>query len=303
MKKNLIAAAVAAAVAAPAAFAADSVSISGMVNPEFSNSDAVTTGTSGSVNTDLVFKASTDLGNGMKASMKYHLYHDDGAYTGVADESVALSGGFGTLVAGRFETFNMAYFHPKADMDPSHDITLEDSLGQQSRANGSLAYVTPSMGGFTAGIATLSSAGMADSGTDTSDVDGQEFMVKYANAGLELAAGQTQHDGVAADEKVTNVYAGYKMGDMKVGILYRDVENDNGSTAATADNKSTTANVAYTMGANTLSLGYLNSDDARDGDYVVALKHSMSKNVNAYVAYKGDDDSDNTTLVGIKYAF
>ena len=329
MKKTIIASAVAAAVSAPAAFA--DVSISGMVNPEFSDSDA-TTGYAASVNTDLVFKGSEDLGNGLKASFKYHLFHDDGASTTlstttatinnvgtattiassqtvvssasvankVADLSVSLSGDFGTITAGRFETFNMAYFHGKADMDPSHDITLEDTLGQQGRVNGSLAYVSPSFNGLTVGVSTLMGAGMADSGTDTSNTDGSEFMVKYTNAGLELSAGKTTHKGAAADEEVINVYAGYNMGDLKVGVLHRDVDNNNGSAT---DNKSTTFNVAYTMGANTVSFGLLDSDDARDGDSVIALKHAMSKNVSAYIAQKNDDDGDDTTLIGVKYGF
>ena len=330
MKKTIIASAVAAAVSAPAAFA--DVSISGMVNPEFSDSNA-TTGYAASVNTDLVFKGSEDLGNGLKASFKYHLFHDDGASTNltttsavvaaaggtaatvtgantvvesaaitnnVADLSVSLSGDFGTITAGRFETFNMAYFHGKADMDPSHDITLEDTLGQQGRVNGSLAYVSPSFNGLTVGVSALMGAGMADSGTDTSNTDGSEFMVKYTNAGLELSAGKTTHKGAAADEEVINMYAGYNMGDLKVGVLHRDVENDDGGAT---DNKSTTYNVAYTMGANTVSFGLLDSDDARDGDSVIALKHAMSKNVSAYIAQKNDDDGDDTTLIGVKYGF
>ena len=330
MKKTLIATAVAAAVSAPAAFA--DVKIGGMVNPEFSDSNA-TTGYAASVNTDLVFTGSEDLGNGLKASFKYHVFHDDGNSTNisttstvvtaaevgatsldtvlnsasvsnnVADLSVSLSGDFGTITAGRFETFNMAYFHPKADMDPAHDITLEDTLGTQGRVNGSLAYVSPSFNGLTVGLSALMGAGMADSGTDTSNTDGSEVMVKYTNAGLELSAGTTTHKGVAADEKVTNVYAGYSMGDLKVGVLHRDVENNNGSTAAAGDNKSTTFNVAYTMGANTVSFGLLDSDDARDGDSVIALKHAMSKNVSAYIAQKNDDDGDDTTLIGVKYGF
>ena len=332
MKKTLIATAVAAAVSAPAAFA--DVKIGGMVNPEFSDSNA-TTGYAASVNTDLVFTGSEDLGNGLKASFKYHVFHDDGNSTtlatstatidnvgsattiansqtvvssasvtnNVADLSVSLSGDFGTITAGRFETFNMAYFHPKADMDPSHDITLEDTLGQQGRVNGSLAYVSPSFNGLTVGLSALMGAGMADSGTDTSNTDGSEVMVKYTNAGLELSAGTTTHKGAAADEKVTNVYAGYSMGDLKVGVLHRDVENNNGNTAAAGQNKSTTFNVAYTMGANTVSFGLLDSDDARDGDSVIALKHAMSKNVSAYIAQKNDDDGDDTTLIGVKYGF
>jgi regulator of PEP synthase PpsR (kinase-PPPase family) len=94
MKKTIIASAVAAAVSAPVAFA--DVSISGMVNPEFSDSNAAT-GYAASVNTDLVFKGSEDLGNGLKASFKYHIFHDDGASTNLTTTSaVVLIGTGGT---------------------------------------------------------------------------------------------------------------------------------------------------------------------------------------------------------------
>jgi len=299
MKKTIIAAAVAASFVAPVAMA--DVSISGMVNPEFSANNS-STGWTSSTNTDLVFKGSEDMGNGMKASFKYHTFHDDGA-DAVADTSVSLSGDFGTVTAGRFETFNMAYFHPKADMDPAHDQTLEDTMGQQGRGNG-VAYVSPSMNGLSVGLSAVIAAGSADANaTESEDADVTEIMAKYSNAGLEVSAGQTTHKGVSADEKITNVYVGYTMGDLKLGVLNRDVQNDGGRLIAANDNKSTTFNVAYSMGANTVSVGYLNSDDNRDGDTVIGLKHAMSKRTSVYVSRKDVDAGNDQTLVGIKHTF
>jgi predicted porin len=108
MKKTIIAAAIAASVAAPA-FA--EVSISGMMNPEWVkegsdydvsaatvNSTTAAAGTG--VNTDLVITSSEDLGNGLKAGVKYHIFHDH-ANSQVADLSASLSGDFGTIIAGR----------------------------------------------------------------------------------------------------------------------------------------------------------------------------------------------------------
>jgi predicted porin len=96
MKKTIIAASIAAVVAAPAAFA--DVSISGNVMAEFVEDQMFT-------NNDLVFKSSEDLGNGMKASAKYHLFHDDGN-SSTADFSVTLSGDFGAFSMGRQEGFD-----------------------------------------------------------------------------------------------------------------------------------------------------------------------------------------------------
>jgi len=321
MKKTIIASAVAAAVAAPAAFA--DVKISGMVNPEFSDSNA-STGYDASVNTDLVISGSEDLGNGLKASFKYHLFHDDGASTTasttstvitsitaltsmdtvlnsasvsnkVADLSVALSGDFGAVKLGRFETHNMAYFHGKADLDPSHDITLEDTNGQQSRDNGGIEY-TGNFNGVTVVAGMHVDAGDGNSGTDDEDADITDIAIKYSINGLTVAAGQTVHKSSAADEEVTNLFAEYKMGDLTVRALNREVEGS-------ATNDLTTVGAAYKMGANTIAYSVTDSDDAQDGDSVLSVSHAMSKNTNVYIARKNDDDGEDTTLIGMKVKF
>ena len=322
MKKTIIASAVAAAVAAPAAFA--DVKISGMVNPEFSDSNA-STGYDASVNTDLVISGSEDLGNGLKASFKYHLFHDDGASTTisttstvvtaaevgatsldtvlnsasvsnkVADLSVALSGDFGAVKLGRFETHNMAYFHGKADLDPSHDITLEDTNGTQSRDNGGIEY-TGNFNGVTVVAGMHVDAGDGNSGTDDEDADITDIAIKYSINGLTVAAGQTVHKSSAADEEVTNLFAEYKMGDLTVRALNREVEGS-------ATNDLTTVGAAYKMGANTIAYSVTDSDDAQDGDSVLSVSHAMSKNTNVYIARKNDDDGEDTTLIGMKVKF
>jgi predicted porin len=299
MKKTIIAAAVAAAVAAPAAFA--DVSISGMVNMELQDLDAAT-GWDNSTNTDLVFKASEDLGNGMKAGMKYHLFNDDGGHT-VADTSVSLSGDFGTVVAGRMETFNMAVFHGFAAGDAAHDMTLEDTNGQEGRGN-AIAYVSPSMNGLSVGLSAVVDAGLAG---DTDNIDMSEVMVKYANGPLTVMYGKTteQGAGATADAKITNIAASYTMGDLKVAVLNRDVENGRAVGTSTAGtNDMTTVSATYTMGSNQLYIGTTDSDDGQDGDTVVSLKHSMSKRTSVYVAFKDDDSAGDThSLVGIQHSF
>jgi len=322
MKKTIIASAIAAVVAAPAAFA--DVTISGNVNMEIQDLGAAT-GYDNSTNTDLVFKASEDLGNGMKAGMKYHTFNDDGG-DAVADTSVYLSGDFGTVTAGRMETFNMAYFHGFAAGDAAHDMTLEDTNGQQGRGN-ALAYVSPSMNGLTVGLAavmdagaTKSAAGVAESGStagstgystsdDTNDVDISEIMVKYTNGPLTVAAGKTTHQG-ASDEEVTNIAISYTMGDLKLAVLDRSVDNSDGSRALTVapegDNDMTTVSATYKMGNNTLYAGITDSDDGQDGDWVVSVAHNFSKRTSAYIAFKNDDDNttdDSQTLVGLKHSF
>jgi predicted porin len=302
MKKTIIASAIAAVVAAPAAFA--DVTISGMVNMERLDNGAGT-GANFSTNTDLVFTASEDLGNGMKAAMKYHYTNDDGGMTtaqAVADTSVTLSGDFGALTVGRMETINQSYFHPFAAGDAAHDMTLEDANGQQGRVN-AVAYASPSFNGLTV-MGALVQMTAGTQGVDTNDTDATEIAAKYSNGGLTVAAGRTIHKGSVADETITNIAASYNMGDLTFAILNRDVEDD--GNVLNADNELTTVSVKYAMGSNTLYAGFNDSDDGQDGDYVVSFAHNLSKRTSAYVAYKHDDDAadDNgQTLIGLQHTF
>jgi predicted porin len=182
MKKTIIAASIAAVVAAPAAFA--DVTISGMVNMERLDTGAAT-GADFSTNTDLVFTASEDMGNGMKAGMRYHYTNDDGALTGganVADTSAYVSGDFGKLTVGRMETINQSYFHPFAAGDAAHDMTLEDTNGQQGRVN-AVAYASPSFNGLNV-MGALFQMTAGTQGVDTNDTDATEIADKYSNGGL-----------------------------------------------------------------------------------------------------------------------
>jgi predicted porin len=295
MKKTIIAAAVAASVAAPAAFA--DVTISGMVNPEFSKDNQSdlyywTEGDLGkntdsdwvsSVNTDLVFKASDDLGNGMKATAKYHLFHDDGKANGNghADMSVTLSGDFGAIVAGRMEPLIEGAFDAYANIDASHDLDLEgqDVMNRTTVGTGGLAYVSPNMNGVSVAVSNVSNGDFSAA---------NEVLVKYSNGGINLMAINSDFD--AGDTNATGFAAGYKMGDLELRAMTRDGKTDD------IDTDYTMIGAKYTMGANTFAIGYAQEDfndiwigDLRDIEaesYILSASHALSKNTSVYVTYK-----------------
>jgi len=320
MKKTIIAAAVAAAVAAPAAFA--DVSISGMVNYEYADeaqaaeAAGADTGALGNVNTDLVFSGSEDLGNGMKASWKYHTMADDGALT-VADTSVSLSGDFGTIVAGRMEPFVESKADSYLDIDASHDLKVEDDRGQISRANQAIAYVSPNFNGLSIGVAGVSSA---SSGANSDDFDVVDIYASYSNAGLTVWANQaTQAVSTGNKEKtITSYGAGYKMGDLEVRVAKREVENINMNATNDDDRTATGIAVKYTMGANTLAVTHnkFEVDGANTGPQndnkatVMSVSHALSKRTSVYLARRSTDaqastgrNDEDQTMIGLKHTF
>jgi hypothetical protein len=309
MKKTIIAAAVAAVVAAPAAFA--DVTVSGQVGYEiYDNDDSA--GTQSQAMNDLVFTASEDLGNGMKASIKYHIFNDMNAdatnAAATANTTVALSGDFGTIMGGRFETQNNAYFHNFADLGQSHSLNVEDANGSVSRDRGAgFEYTSPSFNGVTVVLAAqqtnadASGANSDDSGTADNDIT--DITVKYSNGPLTVAVGQFNYDdtAAAADVKVTNIGMKYTMGDLTVAVLNRDVENSGGNTAT--DNEMTTFGAQYNMGANSIAVGLVDSDDGQDGDHLITLTHNLSKSTKVYLQAKNDDSGNDTTLIGLNKKF
>jgi len=282
MKKTIIASAIAAVVAAPAAFA--EVSISGYASAEFVEDTMF-------VNNDIVFKASEDLGNGMKATAKYHQFTDtNGAGTDAdeneADMSITLSGDFGSLTAGRSEGFDEGVFAAFVNIDASHDLDLEgnfDGAAAVQTRDERLKYVSPSFNGLKVGVTTQ------DNGT--SKFEDKEYMVSYSANGLMVMAGRSDE----GTNETTNIAASYKMGGLEVRAAQRDLDMNGVETDATF------IGAKYTMGANTLAIG---SVDADAGDAtIVSVAHALSKKTSLYVVNHDVDGGDSQTLIGLSQKF
>jgi predicted porin len=318
MKKTSIAAAVAAAVAAPAAFA--DVSVSGMVSVEFLDKDGATANdgwNDSATATDLVFKASEDLGNGMKATAKIHMFTDTSdqkvdqdeqttstagaaSNTGTADLSITLSGDFGAVVLGRFEPHSEATIDAFTNIDSSHDIDLENSLeGAIGRSNNGLAYMSPSFNGLSVGVGTF--AGAHQTATDGTFTGATEVFAKYSNGPLMVMANNTTQKGTSSNEKTLKaVAASYKMGDLEVRAMTRTYE-----VAGSADIDSNFFGAKYTMGANTFAVGMLDNDTGGTADAeIFSVSHALSKNTSVYVTMLNSDAANgDQNAIGFKQTF
>jgi predicted porin len=294
MKKTIVAAAVAAVVAAPAAFA--DITISGQINAEIVDNNN-TNGYQMDENSDVKISGSEDLGNGMKAFFTINASPDAGGtdgYIGEDDRYVGLSGDFGKVTLGRFENLLTSKISTFVDNDAADSLTVEVLGVGTSRASEGVRYEAPSMNGFTFAAETYLDA--QGTGTASSDnTDTVNVMVSYSNAGLTVSAGQSNQSD--ASEDVTVIGAKYTMGDMAFAVVNTDSE-----VAATGE--STVGGITYTMGANQIVVNHVFDDTAgTDGDTLVTLKHSLSKSTNVYVGFKNDDNSDDSTLIGMQHSF
>jgi hypothetical protein len=296
MKKTIIASAIAAAVAAPAAFA--DVSISGQVNVEFStlpdSPTASQSDTQATQHTDVVLSASEDMGNGMKAGMVYHIVSDDGTGMSVAgNKALFVSGDFGKVEVGYIEPLIESKIASQMNIDHAEEIDLEErgSIANETRQNGVIRY-TNSIGALSFGAEAM----VNDTTTNNDDdFDSTSVYVSYSANGLTVQAAVEDGDGT---NDTTAISVAYKMGDLELRAVNMDDDAD----------EMTFVGARYTMGANQFGAGMITdakgTNAAADGDYILSVHHALSKRTGIYISHLSDDAGvESETVVGMRHTF
>ena len=209
MKKNIVALAVASAIAAPVAMA-DAPTVYGKVNMAFdqiskddANGNEVNADSGSQINSRasrMGVKGSSDLGNGMKAVYKFEfqVQPDQGDTLKNRNQYVGLAGGFGTVLMGRHDTptkmsqpkdlFNDS---PYADFGKGFGGGL-GALGKagEIRSSNVLAYVSPSFGGvkLVGALAPKETSGDTTENSSISDFYSLALMYGSKKEGLYLSA-------------------------------------------------------------------------------------------------------------------
>ncbi|MBT5688060.1 MAG: porin [Gammaproteobacteria bacterium] len=301
MKKTIIAAAIATVIAAPAM--AD-VSVSGVVEQTFTDTDSVTdTGLASGTDSGLTFKASEDLGNGLTAFAQISLDTDnqdeeEREGNSEKDSKVGIKGGFGTVVVGRMEDFTEGVMAATMTLNGTGAIELG---GNASRNNGAVAYVSPTVNGFHAGVAGYTAA---ITGEDD-NFDATDIIVAYSNGPLTVMASQESMSaataaaiGTGIAEETTSFAVKYGMGDLSAAALF--VNRDAGAT----DSDDVMLRVDYKMGNNKITLAHADDESADNKIVGLELTHSMSKRTSAYVGMTDADAANtDTTYFGMIHKF
>jgi predicted porin len=294
MKKSLIALAVAGAFAAPAFAATSNVDVYGKLHTSVNFVDDQVAGASDvgiSSNASRIgFKGSEDLGGGLAAiwQIETTVNLDEGNASNWASRNsfIGLKGGFGTALIGRHDT-------PLKLVGRSLDLfgdTMADSRnvlggGGDARPNNAVAYISPSMSGF-----TLAGAYATDPGTaavDRDDMSVYSLSAAYANGPLYLGFGYADGDGLAAagTDRHWRLGAGFTMGDLKLVAQYDDTKAETGF----ADYDAWMIGAAYTMGNIVLKANYMDGDiDGTSNDpkqWTIGADYNLSKRTAVYALY------------------
>jgi len=285
------------------------------------------------------FKASEDLGNGMKvfAQMEFGTSPTNAVATlSARDSFIGVSGDFGKVVMGNMAAPTKAALYKvgnihDADANNGYDSAyVFESKGD--RVGEVIAYQN-NFGGANVTLATV--AGTTDFSAATS------IGVDYSVNGLTFAAANKNTDA-ANGEDITIMGVSYTMGDLTVGVVNETTDGKTSLfgvasmlTAANSESDITMLSASYKMGNNVLGVSYSDSEHSiagtdADAKYEgsvtakttnISLKHNLSKSANVYIAYSSQDlggtlyDNGDTaephalsggrdlTSVGISYSF
>jgi predicted porin len=269
MKKHLIAAAVAGALAVPAMA---QVTVSGLIDvvgyssdkkssqasstaATITDSDLKNKGYNGIATPQIAISGSEDIGGGMKASFTINtgLFTDGGTSFGDRDRTIALSGGFGEIKLGQFVPAAANGFHGYtaasssqagttytfANASSTTDLRFGDDLtaGSFERDSYTMQYTTPSIGGLVANIAYRH-----NTTADASNLAGETGLAQ------------------------TSLHVGYSAGAMKVGVgMNTKTVKAEGTTAATAgdeiEGKLNWLGASYNLGMATVGFAHIQRQD------------------------------------------
>jgi len=276
MKKHLIAAAVAAAVAMPAAA---QVTVSGVIDTAIGSVNNGATSFTGSTNnilgtSNIRFSGTEDLGGGLKATFTLMqeftasegLYGDrtmldghDGVLTSSSTTSpaqqdrmtnlnVALSGGFGTVTLGKHGALarnagGAGSFIGNVGLSGAYGSTSSRILGD--KVNDAFSYTTPTFSGVTAQIFRGSRQGNVFTAAEAATTALAAKAIKqqtsalgatYGNGPLMLGAGLLKRENSTTSDSVTQVIGGSY--DLKVAkIGFVRSEHEKDDKTMAADNK------------------------------------------------------------------
>lgn len=320
MKKSLIALAVAGTFAAPAAFAATAnVDIYGVLNlsydhvstdqpsPQDDNLNRISSNSS-----RIGFKGTEDVGGGLRALWQIEMglqmdgggnantpvnivNRSSGSHT-LRNSFVGLSGGFGTVLLGVHDTpYKLATsrLDPFADTAGDYNLAIGSVNAENAfevRANNVLAYVSPTMSGFTLTAANVFGAELSNGAAE--DFGAYSLSGTYQQGPLFASLAYEKHNNIAAagdDRSSWKAGVGYSFGDTRLGLIYENSSQD-GSTDT--DRAAWAANVAHAMGPITLLAAYYHMGDGdRPGvdtsanAWAIGANYGLSKRTLAFARF------------------
>ena len=330
MKKNILAVAIAGAMAAPLAANASAPTLYGQMNVAL---DSVTdNGTSfQNRNSRLGVKGSEDLGNGLKVVYQFEttlsIAQGTGGFGDARNTFVGVSGGFGTVIAGRHDT-PLRMIQPNDRFNDSQYLgnntgrfgglsggTSATNFSGEDRLDNMVAYMSPNFNGF-----QVMFGGVTTANTPTGDGNPEKAQraknqqlgnaysaaVQYGSKrnGLYAAVGltQLQKEFNANERKNTRATVQYADSGLVVSGMYNGV-----TSKGNGDTNAFTLGAMYTMGDFTPRAKVAFVDYAKNNalggtkdatNFALGLDYALGKKTRTFVEY---GVLDKNTVGGVSF--
>lgn len=324
MKKHIIALAVAAAVAAPAAAMADTT-LYGKLNMSYD----FWTGDKASNHTHALSSNASRLGikGSEKISDNLSVIYQYETYVQVAGNSkdsaqkslfgtqrnsfIGLTGGWGTFLAGKHDT-PMKMVGRKYDLfgdtlGDSRNVIRDKNYGDWDRRTpNTVAYVTPNLAGFHAALAYVSD--WKTENPQNNNNKAYSLSAGYSIAGFMLDAAYEKHQIAGSTTATDNqdayrIGAGYTIAGFKIVGLYQKEKDllGTGGPISGMDRSVYGVGGAYSFGASTVKAQYYKADnrDTTTGTggkiWAVGYDYKLSKQTKVYAVYAQAKNESNTS--------
>lgn len=311
MNKKLIALSVAAALSAPVASQAAvevygearaSIDFVNNNDPNAANEDSAISLSSNKSN--LGFRGDEDLGNGLTAMWQFEqqMEFDTGAAnTSARDTFIGLGGGFGTVMAGHLSTpykSSTNYMDVFRNTRGDYNAIIGSVNGNvlfDNRADNAIAYMTPDMSGFKAGVAYVLADIQNDDdlpiSTAGNERDAYSLSAGFTQGPLFLTAAYESLNGVAAggdDASAWKIGGTYTLMDATtIGAIWESA--DDGS--ANGDRDAWLLNLKHRIGDASLLASFAMADetggvaDTGATHFALGASQSLSKATEVYALY------------------
>ncbi len=305
MKKKLVAIAIAAALAPAAAMA--EVAVYGKMHlsvDNYSYGNATQDGMYLASNSSrLGFKGGEDLGSGLKAVYQFELGIDPNTgWGGARDSFLGVTGGFGTILAGRLGLANQYAYDANYFGDQVGDTAQFVGTGNAGgRVSNVIAYAAPAMGDLSLLFAFVPTTTGAAANKESSFTARAGYAANGIKGGLSYQSvgtnSTTDNIGILA------VGGTYDMGTINVGGQFVNISNE--GQVAGADRTVFTVGGSFKLSdTGTVKAQFSSASEigsSKDGATMLAVgyDHSLSKSTTAYVAFASvSNDTAGTFGVG-----
>ena len=318
MNKNIIALAVAAAVAAPMAASADATIYGKLHMDVLSQDDGSDSGVFLSSNDSrLGFKGSEDLGNGLSAiwQIESDLDSGDGELTSgslaARNTYIGLSSNWGAVLVGKHDTpykitgrkLDM-FGDTKAD---ARQITDKFAGGLDDRLDNTILYKLPTMGGFNLMAAYITPDAIEDSATGYNENAADAFSINadWGNDMFWVAAAYTQtnkHFGGYNQGNIDGYRIGgnFRMAGFKVNAMYSNEKQNSSDLVPETKWNNYVLGASWSTGPHTIKGQYVEGEADTGGNtevkavYALGYDYAMSKKTKVYALYTSRDDDNYT---------